>query len=116
MSKFFSASLFVALLLLTSSTAIVGSQNFVKAQECRKSYRQDKSRYKNRTAHLALRNNFGKSVRVVLYHPDSQTAQGTWRINPGFHWVNSSGYIIADDWGIQFDGGCIFYVGEVAEY
>jgi hypothetical protein len=55
-------------------------------------------------------------VQVTLWHSSAETVQGTWTIPPGFHWVPEPGYVIADPWGVQFDGGCIFYLDEVSEY
>lgn len=84
---------------------------------CRSSYAQDKNRYLNRTAHLAVRNSTDFPINITLYHPDSQTAQGTWTVPSGnFDWVPQPGYIIADDWGIQVNHECIYYLGEVASY
>lgn len=84
---------------------------------CRSSYAQDKSRYLNRTAHLAVRNSTDFPIDITLYHPDSQTAQLTQTVPPGnFDWVPQPEYIIADDWGIQVNHECIYYLGEVASY
>ncbi|MEG3872396.1 hypothetical protein [Microcoleus sp. Z1_B5] len=116
MNKLFLISLLTGVMLFAPFTLVSENQGSAEAQVCRRSYQNDPGRYRNRTAHLALRNNLGRSVRVTLYHPDSQTAQGTWRIESGFHWVNRPGYIIADNWGVQFDNGCIFYLGEIADY
>jgi hypothetical protein len=85
-------------------------------QQCRTTYHDDPSRWRERTAHLALENNTGRDVQVTLWHSSAETIQGTWTIPPGFHWVPEPGYVIADPWGIQFDGGCIFYLDEVSEY
>ena len=93
---------------IARQTAITG--------QCRDTYRDDSSRWKERTAHLALQNNTGRDVQVTLWHSSAETIQGTWTIPPGFHWVPEAGYIIADPWGIQFDDGCIFYLDEVTEY
>jgi hypothetical protein len=104
----------IATVLVSDSIVFVKSVN---AQECRKNYRQDKRRYQNRTAHLAIQNTTDRSVSITLYHPDSQAPQGTWTVAPGaFAWIPKSGYIIADDWGISVNGGCIYYLGEVADY
>jgi hypothetical protein len=86
------------------------------SNECRTTYHDDPSRWRERTAHLALENNTGRDVQVTLWHSSAETVQGTWTIPPGFHWVPEPGYVIADPWGVQFDGGCIFYLDEVSEY
>ena len=84
---------------------------------CRSSYAQDKSRYLKRTAHLAVRNSTDFPIDITLYHPESQTDQLTQTVPPGnFDWVPKPGYIIADDWGIQVNHECIYYLGEVASY
>ena len=86
------------------------------AQQCRETYRQDKSRWRNRTAALLIENTTEKSANVTLYHPDSQRSNGTWTIPPkSTVWVPASNYTIGDDWGIGF-GECIYYVDEITTY
>jgi len=115
--KFSSLLSFLLTAVLVFGLVVVGSFSFpeVTKAECR-TYQRQSSQWLERTAHLALDNQTTNSVQVTLYHPDSQQSNGTWTINPGYHWVPQSGYVIADDWGIQIGDSCIFYVGEVAQY
>jgi hypothetical protein len=116
-TKLYKFVLFFLISILVAGLIIVGSFSFpeVAKAQCR-TYQRQPSQWLNRTAHLAFDNQTNNSVPVTLYHPDSQQSNGTWTVNPGYYWLPYSGYIIADDWGIQIGDSCVFYVGEVAQY
>lgn len=116
-TKIYKFAAFFLISILIAGLIIAGNFSFPEAAkaECR-TYQRQPSQWLNRTAPLALDNQTDNSVPVTLYHPDSQQSNGTWTVNPGYYWVPQSDYIIADDWGIQIGDGCIFSVGEVAQY
>lgn len=85
------------------------------SQSC--SYYPNKSLYRNRTGNLAVGNDTGKSITVTLYHPDTGTAQTTTTVEPGqYISIPNPSTFIADDWGIQINGGCVKYVGNITHY
>ncbi len=92
----------------------------IAAIPCRSSYSQDFSwRKLNRTGRVLIDNKRSNPVRINLIHSDSASQFANWTIgasNRTFLVYNNQPFYVGDDWGIQIDGGCIFYVGEVGIY
>ncbi len=109
---------------VVSSSILVGMVSFGSSilwatpslsQNC--SYQPNKSLYRNRTGNVVVGNDTQRNITVTLYHPDTGTAQTTTTVQPGqYISVPNSGTFIADDWGIQLNGGCVKYVGNITHY
>ena len=112
----------VAVATFALGMLLVGSLNFptavTAAPQCRKTYPgKNPSLWRNRTAAVTIKNTTKSSVEITLYHPDSGRANGTWIVPPkSYVWVPSSNYIVGDDWGIQMNSGCIYYIDEITTY
>jgi hypothetical protein len=87
---------------------------------CRNTYGQDFSwRQLKRTGRVLIKNNRTNPIQITLIHPDSASKFASWTIAPSnqtFLVNNNQNFYVGDDWGIQINGGCVFYVGEVGIY
>jgi hypothetical protein len=115
------------LLGILAASVIVASDGVVSqgkpaeaAVPCRNAYSQDFSwRQLNRTGRVLINNQRSSPVQITLIHPDSASQFSNWTIaasNRTFLVYNNQTLYVGDDWGIQLDGGCVFYVGEVGIY